>query len=187
VFRNINKIDEFASHFNNLNLRYVERLRGFDPNGIFVEHLLAVGFNNYFIHTLLNEDKYNDENTHVPNAGDLETLQSTNEMYKQQGKGPGDKSVQSPASTPKSMTSWSIAPTTHPSKKETHNSSNGGGDKNPTLGKIDSSHKILVRKKRKNVVEEAEELGIESEDMKFETNLDNIVVGKSPCGQVDHL
>jgi hypothetical protein len=57
VFRNVNKIDEFAGHFNNLNLRYVERLRGFDPNGIFLEHLLAVGFSNSFIHTCLNEDK----------------------------------------------------------------------------------------------------------------------------------
>jgi hypothetical protein len=157
VFRNVNKIDEFAGHFNNLNLRYVERLRGFDPNGIFVEHLLAVGFNNSFIHTLLNEDRDNDENTPAPDAGDLETLQSTNELYKQQGKGPGEKSVQSPAATPKSTTSQSIAPMTHPSKKETHNSSNGGGDKNPPPGKIDSSHKLPVRKKRKNVVQEAEE------------------------------
>jgi hypothetical protein len=32
VLRNVNKIDEFAAHFNNLNLRYVEILRGFDPN-----------------------------------------------------------------------------------------------------------------------------------------------------------
>ena len=38
MFENVNKIDEFAGHFNNLNLIYVETLRGFDPNGIFVEH-----------------------------------------------------------------------------------------------------------------------------------------------------
>jgi len=83
VFRNVNKIDEFTGHFDNLNLRYDERLRGFDSNGIFVEHLLAVGFNNSFIHTLLNEDKDNDENTPTPNASDLETLQTTNELHKQ--------------------------------------------------------------------------------------------------------
>ena len=57
VFRNVNKIDEFAGHFNNLNLRYAERLRGFDPNEIFLEHLLEVGFNNSFIETRLNEDR----------------------------------------------------------------------------------------------------------------------------------
>jgi hypothetical protein len=36
VFRNINNIDEFQGHLNNLNLIYVERTRGFNPNGIFV-------------------------------------------------------------------------------------------------------------------------------------------------------
>jgi hypothetical protein len=152
VFRNINKIDELACHFNNLNLRYDERIRGFDPNWIFLEHLIAVGFNNSFIHTRLNEDRDNDENTHAPNDGDVDTLRSTTELYKQQGKGFGEKSVQSLASTPKRMTSWSIAPTAHPSMKGTHNSSNAGGDKNPPCGKIDSSHKLLVTQKRKNVV-----------------------------------
>ena len=55
--RNINKIDEFVAHFNKLNLTYAERLKGFDPNGIFREHLLGVGFNTSFIHTHLNQDK----------------------------------------------------------------------------------------------------------------------------------
>jgi hypothetical protein len=31
MFRNINKIDEFANHFNNVNLKYVEKIKGFDP------------------------------------------------------------------------------------------------------------------------------------------------------------
>jgi hypothetical protein len=45
----------------------------------------------------------------------------------------------------------------HPSKKTTHNSSSGGGDKNPSQGKIDSSHNLPVRKKRENCVGKAEE------------------------------
>jgi hypothetical protein len=49
IFKNINKIDEFANHFNNVNLKYVERLKGFDPNKIFVEHMFFVGFSNSFI------------------------------------------------------------------------------------------------------------------------------------------
>jgi hypothetical protein len=117
VLRNVNKIDEFAGHFNNLNLKYAERIRGFDPNGIFLEHLLVVGFNNYFIQTRMNEDRDNDDNTPASDADDLETLQSTIKLYRQQGKGPSEKSVQSPAPTPKSTTSRSIAPTAHPSKK----------------------------------------------------------------------
>jgi hypothetical protein len=44
VFRNINKIDEFVNHFNNVNLKYVEKIKGFDPKKIFLEHMLSVGF-----------------------------------------------------------------------------------------------------------------------------------------------
>ena len=103
----------------------------------------------------MNEERDNEDNTHSPDTGNLETLQRTNELYKQQGKGPDEKSVQSLATTPKSTTSQSIAPMTHPNKKETHSSSNGGGYKNPPCGKIDSSHKLSVRKKRKNIVGQA--------------------------------
>jgi hypothetical protein len=49
MFRNINKIDEFANHFNNVNLKYVEKIKGFDPNKIFLEHMLSVVFRNSFI------------------------------------------------------------------------------------------------------------------------------------------
>jgi hypothetical protein len=49
IFRNINKMDEFASNFNNVNLKYAEKIKGFDPYKIFVEHMLLVGFNNSFI------------------------------------------------------------------------------------------------------------------------------------------
>jgi hypothetical protein len=51
----MNKIDEFSSHFHNLNLKYVENIRGFDPNEIFVEHMLTVGFISSFIHIVLGE------------------------------------------------------------------------------------------------------------------------------------
>jgi hypothetical protein len=82
VLRNVNKIDEFTAHFNNLNLRYAERLRGFDPNGIFLEHLLAVGFNNSFFQRRLRENRDNEDNTPASDTDDLETLQSTTELYK---------------------------------------------------------------------------------------------------------
>jgi hypothetical protein len=81
---------------------------------------------------------------------DAETLQSATELYRQHGKVFGEKSTQSPANTPKSMTSWSIASMAHPSKKATQKYSNGGGDKNPPHIKIDSSHKLPVTKKIKN-------------------------------------
>jgi hypothetical protein len=87
VFRNINKIDEFANHFNNVSLKYVEKIKGFDPNKIFVGHMLSVGFNNSFIQTVLSEEEeVNNQSTHVHNTGDLETLLSSNDLYKQKGK-----------------------------------------------------------------------------------------------------
>jgi hypothetical protein len=109
----MNKIDEFAGHFHGLNLRYVERVKEFDPSGIFVEHLLAIGFNNSFINAILNEDGDNDLGTPARGTGDLETILNTNESYKQKGKGPREKIAQSPTVTPNITTSRSSAPTTH--------------------------------------------------------------------------
>jgi hypothetical protein len=92
VCRNVNKIDEFAGHFKNLNLKYAKRLKGFEPNGIFREHLLSVGFSSSFIHRRLTEDKDSDDNTPASDDCELETLQSATELYRQQGKGSGEKS-----------------------------------------------------------------------------------------------
>jgi hypothetical protein len=70
-------------------LKYAEKLKGFDPNGIFVEYLLVVGFNSSFINTIMNEDR--DKASEIPSCdiSDLETVLNTNESYKQRGKGPG--------------------------------------------------------------------------------------------------
>jgi hypothetical protein len=40
--------------------------------------------------------------------------------------------------------------------KVAHSSSGGGGDKNPPSGKNESSHKLPLRKKIKNIVQEEE-------------------------------
>jgi hypothetical protein len=157
VCRNIKNIDEFVRYFKKLNLMYVERLKGFDPNGIFREHLLAVSFSNSFIHRHLTEDRDSEDNNPASGNCDAETLQSATELYRKQGKVSSEKSSQSPASTPKSTTSRSITSMTHPSKKATQKSSSEGGDKNPTPIKIDSSHKIPVTKKRKKNVGQANE------------------------------
>lgn len=106
IFRNINKIDEFANHFNNVNLKYAEKIKGFDPNKIFVEHMLSIGFSNSFIHTILSEEEDNNLGAPAHNAGDLETILSTNEFYKQKGKGRVPmRTVQSLVVTPKTTIS----------------------------------------------------------------------------------
>jgi hypothetical protein len=81
VCRNVNKIEEFAGHFKNLNLTYDERIKGFDPNGMFRENLLSVGFSNSFIHRCMTEDKDSDGNTPSSDDCDVETLQSVTELY----------------------------------------------------------------------------------------------------------
>jgi hypothetical protein len=82
---------------------------------------------------------------------------------------------------PKNTTSQSNAPTAHPIRKIANSSSSGGGEKNPPPGKIESSHKLPVRKKRKNVVQEEEDNLIETdinivslEDMELEVDIEKI-------------
>jgi hypothetical protein len=82
VFRSMNKIDEFSNHFHNLNLKYVENIIGFDPNEIFLEHMLKVGFINSFIHIVLGEEEDNNLGNPTQIVCDLETVLNTNELYK---------------------------------------------------------------------------------------------------------
>jgi hypothetical protein len=89
----MNKIDEFASHFQNLNLKYAKKIRGFDPNGMFVEHMLTMSFSSSFIHTILGEEEYNNLGNPTHIVDDLEMVLSTNELYKQRGKSPSEKSA----------------------------------------------------------------------------------------------
>jgi hypothetical protein len=119
VFKNVNEIDEFAMHSSNFNLRYAENLRGFDPDNIFRKHLQTLGFSNCFFKKPLSENKDTGDNAFASDANNLDTLQSNTKLYMQQGKGPGDKSVQSANNTPKSTTFRSITPTTHHNNKGT--------------------------------------------------------------------
>jgi hypothetical protein len=61
-------------------MKYVENINGFDPNGIFMEHMLAVGFNNSFIHIVLSEEEDNKLGAPSHNVGDLETILSNNKF-----------------------------------------------------------------------------------------------------------
>jgi hypothetical protein len=147
ILRNLNKIDEFEGHFHSLNLKYVEKLKGFNPNGIFVKHLLVVGFNNYFINIILNEDKDNASGSPSHETSDMETILITNGLYKKKQEIMGEKSAQSQTTTPKTIESQRITLMAYPCKKFTHSYSSGGGDKNPPYGKIEIYHKIPTIKK----------------------------------------
>jgi hypothetical protein len=167
VCRNINKIDEFATHFKKLNPTYAKRIKGFDPNGIFVEHLLGVGFNTSFIHRHLDQDRDSVDNNPASSHCDVETLKNVIELYRQHGKVSDEKSTEYPANTPKSTTRQSVTSTIHSSKKETQKYSNGGGDKNPHIN-IDCSHKVPLMKKRKNNAGHGEQPEIDSGKLQIE-------------------
>jgi hypothetical protein len=75
----------------------------------------------------------------------------------------------------------------------TNNSSGDRGEKNPPLGKIESSHKLPPRKKRKNVVQEEEYQCIESkinsfslEDMDIEANIEKMFPAMDQLGNMAH-
>jgi hypothetical protein len=53
VLRNMNKIDEFLTHFNHLNLKYENKIKGFDPSNISMDHMQSVGFSSAFTQTIL--------------------------------------------------------------------------------------------------------------------------------------
>jgi hypothetical protein len=135
MFINTNKIDEFANHFNNVNLKYVENIKVFDTNKLFLGHMFSVGFSNSFIRTIFNEEEeeVNNQRNHVHDVGDLETLLSNNDFYKQRGKGPSERSAQYLVVTPRNIISRSNAPMAHLVKKVVNSSSSGGGEKNPPL------------------------------------------------------
>jgi hypothetical protein len=165
-----------------VSLKYAENIKGFDLNKIFVGHMILVGFNKSFIQTFLNEEEEgNNQINLVHNAGDLETLLSNNDIYKKMGKGHSERSAQSLVVTPKSTTSRRNAPMTHPIKNNVNSSSSGGGEKNPPPRNIEISHKLPVRKKRKNLVQEEEDNIIENdiqrfslEDMELEVDTEKI-------------
>ena len=55
----------------------------------------------------------------------------------------------------------------HPIKNIVNSSSSGGGEKNLPTGKIENSHKLPVRKKRKYLVQEEEDNLIENDIQRF--------------------
>jgi hypothetical protein len=42
LLRGIAKIDEYASHFDQYDLKFAEEIKGFDPNHLFYNHMISV-------------------------------------------------------------------------------------------------------------------------------------------------
>jgi hypothetical protein len=97
VLRNITIINEFLSHFNHLNLKYAEKIKGFEPSHIFVNHMQSIGFSNTFTQTIIfGGEEGNNKDTQMQPVDNIETIISTSYQHKRKGKGPNEKGVQSP-------------------------------------------------------------------------------------------
>jgi hypothetical protein len=101
VVKHISHLDEFAGQFDQLGLKEVECIEGFDPNDLFTAHMSLVGYSSYF--TKIEQfkegggDNLNLPETSVNEAlNDMEELSSTNECYRQQGREVTNKNPNSP-------------------------------------------------------------------------------------------
>jgi hypothetical protein len=81
----------------------------------------------------------------------------------------------------------------HPTRKVTNTSSSGRGEKNPLSSKIERSHKLPLRKKRKYVVQEEENHRIESdinnfslEYMELEVDIEKMFPTMDQLGNIAH-
>jgi hypothetical protein len=77
ILRETPKNDEYASYFNQFNLKFAEEIKGFDPNNLFYHHMVAVEIN-----TLIFEEEEGgspDAPVHDVNKyfGDIETIVNT--------------------------------------------------------------------------------------------------------------
>jgi hypothetical protein len=82
-------------------MRYAEEIKGFDPDHLFYNHIVAFGLIPSLINTLIYGEEEGD--SHDPNVqevdrnpGDIETIISTTEPHKERGNPSNEKSAQSP-------------------------------------------------------------------------------------------
>ena len=83
VLKNVNKIDDFASHFSISNLRYAEDIRGFDPYDIFRQHLQTLGLSDCFVNKHLPKNRDSGDNGPASDTDDIETVKSYTKLYTQ--------------------------------------------------------------------------------------------------------
>jgi hypothetical protein len=82
-------------------MKFAKEIKSFDPNNIFLDHMVSNGFNNTLINTFLFEEEEGD--SHDPSTdyierkvGGIETIISTTDQYKKKGKPSNEKNAQSP-------------------------------------------------------------------------------------------
>ena len=135
IVNNAPKIDEFSIQFDPYKLKVVDYVKWFDPQQIFMNHIISTGFSVLYINTYIYEEEENEENNSQEKLiHGLETIISTNEAYKQHG-----------SRTPKQHTQNIVQ------YKQNSLINNSGGDDDPDDGEknIESTHKLPVVKRKK--------------------------------------
>jgi hypothetical protein len=101
--KSASKIDEFATQFNQYNLKLENQVKGFDPQQYFMNHMVSVGFSASYINTCIyGEEENDDNNSEEVLVGDLETIISTNEAHRQHRRVINERSTKSQSSSQRS-------------------------------------------------------------------------------------
>jgi hypothetical protein len=98
TIRNVVNIDESLVQFDQFKLNIVDEIKGFYPNQLFMNHMIYVVYSISFPHIFLFvEEEGNSQNHRVlffeKKQDDIETVVSTIDKHRQQGKFVNDKST----------------------------------------------------------------------------------------------
>jgi hypothetical protein len=99
--RSTTNIDEFSVQFDQFNLKLADKFKGFDPNHMFINHMIYVGYNVAFANTFLFGEEEGDSQSPqaIPieiNQEYIEIVFRTTEQHRQHGKFVNERSTRSP-------------------------------------------------------------------------------------------
>jgi hypothetical protein len=81
MLKNVNKFDDFTTHFIISNLKYAEHIKGFGSYDIFRQHLHSLGLGDCFLNKHLPKNR--DSHGPASDVDDVETVQSCTRLYTQ--------------------------------------------------------------------------------------------------------
>jgi hypothetical protein len=182
TIKNAANIDEYAVLFDQYNLKVENEIKGFDPNQLFMNHMMYVGYSvSYANIFLFGEEEDDNQDLQAIPMENIETIVSTTEQHRQHGRVVNERSTRSPnISQRNSLPKQNPQHTTQEQRKSSTNNSGDGGDHNPPKGSLERPHKPPVTRKRKgqtnqqgiNKVTPQDEVALE--DMDLDVNIEDI-------------
>jgi len=101
MVKNITHINEISDHFDQFNLKKENEIKGLDPSQLLMKHMTCVGHNVSFANTFLFGEKEGDSQNPqmIPDEKgqeNIETIISTTDQHRYQGRVMNEKSSWSP-------------------------------------------------------------------------------------------